>query len=120
MIGELEQKLIELRNMLQQLKLKRASEIDRIQMETYILGFQEAAQISAAWLRVNSKDKCKHESIDYSLLTDKHISQHAGYLIEEYLNRKDLEKILCSYPEIDEVFIEMYKKGFQDCKDNFK
>jgi len=49
------------------------------------------------------------------MMTDKHINQWAGYLIEDFPNWKELEKILCDHPEIEQVFIAMYKKGFQDC-----
>lgn len=60
------------------------------------------------------------------MLTDKHIEQWTGYLIEELPKWKELEKILHENPEIDEVFIamwrhlmvRMYKKGYQDCKDD--
>lgn len=50
------------------------------------------------------------------MLNDKHIEQWAGYLIEEFSNRKELEKILREYPEIDKVFVAMYKKGYEDCE----
>lgn len=61
-------------------------------------------------------DNYQDPSVDYGHLTDKHIGQWAGYLIEEYPRRIELEKILLDNPEIEEVFLEMYKKGFQDCK----
>lgn len=55
------------------------------------------------------------------MLTDKHIGQWARYLVEEFPNWKELEAILLNHPEIEEVFLAMYKKGFQDamqvCKD---
>lgn len=54
--------------------------------------------------------------LDYGHLTDKHIGQWADYLIEKYPRFRELESILRNNPEIDEVFLEMYKKGFQDCK----
>jgi hypothetical protein len=56
------------------------------------------------------------ENVDHGHLTDKHIGQWAGYLIEEFPNWKELEKMLRENPEIEKVFIEMYKKGFYDCK----
>ncbi len=54
------------------------------------------------------------------MLTDKHIDQWTGYLIGEFPNWKELEKILCEHPEIEMVFIEMYKKGYQDCVEETK
>ena len=50
------------------------------------------------------------------MLNDKHIEQWAGYLIEEFPNWKELEKILLEYPEIEQVLVGMYKKGYEDCK----
>src|ERR1041385_3698155 len=55
-------------------------------------------------------------AVDYGHLNDKHIGQWAGYLIEEYPRWQELEKLLSDNPEIEKVFLEMYKKGFQDCK----
>jgi hypothetical protein len=54
------------------------------------------------------------------MLNDKHIEQWAGYLIEDFPNWKELEKILINNPEIDKVFIAMYKKGYQDCIEDNK
>ena len=54
------------------------------------------------------------------MLNDKHIGQWAGYLIEEFPKSEQLEKLLHDNPEIDEVFIAMYKKGYEDCMDNNK
>lgn len=50
------------------------------------------------------------------MLNDKHIEQWSAYLIEEFPNWKELEKILLKYPEIEKVFIEIYKKGYKDCE----
>ncbi len=54
------------------------------------------------------------------MLTDKHIGQWAGYLIEGLPRWKELEKILIDYREFDEVFIAMYKKGYEDCLEQNK
>jgi hypothetical protein len=48
------------------------------------------------------------------MMNDKHISQWAEYIIEEFPNRKELEKVVCQYPELEKVFIAMYKKGCED------
>lgn len=47
------------------------------------------------------------------MLTDKHIDQWAGYLIEELPNRIKWENELDQ--GIYDIFIEMYKKGYSDC-----
>lgn len=54
------------------------------------------------------------------MLTDKHIDQWAGYLIEQFANWLELEKVLHQFPEFEKIFIAMYKKGFQDCLDETK
>lgn len=50
------------------------------------------------------------------MLNDKHIEQWATYLIEEYPNWQELKKILLGHLEIEQVFVEMYKKGYEDHK----
>lgn len=50
------------------------------------------------------------------MLTDKHIEQWSGYLIEEFQNHEELEKLLQDHPQIEKVFVSMYKKGYEDCK----
>jgi hypothetical protein len=45
------------------------------------------------------------------MLTDKHIDQYAGYLMEDLPNYNEL--ILDK--GLSEVLISMYKKGFEDC-----
>ncbi len=40
--------------------------------------------------------------------------QWAGYMIDEFPNWKELEATLNKYPEIDDVFVRMYKKGYED------
>lgn len=45
-------------------------------------------------------------------MTDKHIDQWAGYLLEELPN---YEKLIQN-DGLAKIFTEMYKKGFQDCK----
>ena len=54
------------------------------------------------------------------MLNDKHIGQWAGYLIEEFPKWRELEKILIEYREFDRVFIDMYKKGYEDCQEEMK
>lgn len=54
------------------------------------------------------------------MLNDKHIEQWAGYLIEASPKWKELEKVLIEYPEFDEIFKDMYKKGYKDCLEDNK
>lgn len=49
------------------------------------------------------------------MLNDKHIGQWAGYIVEKFDRWRELEKILIEYREFDEVFLDMYKKGYEDC-----
>ncbi len=49
------------------------------------------------------------------MMTDKHIEQWAGYLIEEKPYPAALLEGINEH--IWEVIIEMYKKGYQDCLD---
>lgn len=51
-----------------------------------------------------------YDKLKLRVLTDKHIIQHASYL-DEY---RDFDNAL------DELLIEMYKKGYQDCIDNVR
>lgn len=51
-------------------------------------------------------------SIDRGHLNNKHIDQWAGYLLEELPNYEEL----IQDDGLAKIFIEMYKKGFQDCK----
>ncbi len=54
MIAELEDKLLQLKELLNELSPKSASQgfsIDHFQMQIYILGFQDAAQIAAKYSR---------------------------------------------------------------------
>ncbi len=46
--------------------------------------------------------------------TDERIEQCAGYLIQYFYKGKGLEKILNLNPELDKVFVDMYKKGYLD------
>ncbi len=50
------------------------------------------------------------------MLNDKHIDQHAGYLLEELPNYKDL----IQDKGLEKVLIEMYKKGYSDCIDDLR
>ena len=50
------------------------------------------------------------------MLTDKHIDQWAGYLLEELPNYE----VLIQDTGLARVLIEMYKKGFQDCIEELK
>lgn len=52
------------------------------------------------------------------MLNDKHIDQHAGYLIEEIPNGRHIIETMPK--ELWEVMIEMYKKGYQDCLNDKK
>ncbi len=61
-------------------------------------------------------DNYRDPKLDYGHLTDKHIGQWAGYLIEEYPRWRELENLLINNPEIEELFLKMYKKGYHDCK----
>jgi hypothetical protein len=45
-----------------------------------------------------------------TMLNDKHIIQHAIYLIENHPNRQKLEKIMTD--ELWEVIVDIYKLGF--------
>lgn len=55
------------------------------------------------------------------MLTDKHIGQWAGYIIEELEDWRDIEKMLANkYPQLEKVFVEMYKKGYYDCKYDYQ
>ncbi len=47
------------------------------------------------------------------MLNDKHIDQWAGYLIEELPEGLILERTLPK--DIWGIFVEMYKKGYEDC-----
>lgn len=49
--------------------------------------------------------------LDKYMLTDKHIDQYGGYLMEDLPNYNEL--ILDK--GLSEVLISMYKKGFEDC-----
>ena len=52
------------------------------------------------------------------MLTDKHIIQYSGYLMEDLPNYEALIKD----EGLDKVILEIYKKGYQDCLDelNYK
>ncbi len=50
------------------------------------------------------------------MLTDKHIDQWAGYLLEELPNYKEL----IQDDKLAQVLISMYKKGYQDCLEENK
>jgi hypothetical protein len=54
------------------------------------------------------------------VLNNKHIIQHAGYLIEEFPSWRELEKIINDNGEIDDVFVDMYKFGYQQCLDDLR
>jgi len=50
------------------------------------------------------------------MLNEKHINQWASYIIEELPNWKELNKVLLKFPEIEKIFVDMYKKGYEDAK----
>lgn len=52
------------------------------------------------------------------MLTDKHIYQWATYLIEEIPGGDEIIKTMSK--EMDQVLIDMYKKGYQDCLEDNK
>lgn len=53
------------------------------------------------------------------MLNDKHIEQHAGYLLEKA--DPENEHYIRQLPQyIFEVMIEMYKKGYKDCMDDLR
>jgi hypothetical protein len=49
------------------------------------------------------------------MLNDKHIEQWAEYLVEEFMDNEQIKKIS---QDLWNVFIQMYKKGYQDCFDD--
>jgi len=51
-----------------------------------------------------------YDTLNLSVLSDKHICQYADYLFEYSQFDKALDKLL----------IEIYKKGYQDCMDNLR
>lgn len=52
------------------------------------------------------------------MLTDKHISQEAGYLLDEVPNGWDIQASLPN--DVWKVFIAMYKMGYQQAWLDFK
>ncbi len=52
------------------------------------------------------------------MMTDKHIEQHAEYLIEEKPYFRSIFEKMGEH--IWDVIVQMYKQGYQDCLDEHK